>query len=1812
MKPLFDTTITNIKLATHGRLEAMNAVLISSIAASTFNAQLEAWEPLVEPFDGIFKFETYETNEHPPLRLAKKVRIAATSILNVNASAASIETFVGTIVSWRKQLELDQKAIKLNEETSGHHKHEVDPTYSALDEDDFQTVTIENELGCNIYLKRVEDDMTEVEELYHGGCASVWIPPPRFSDRLKFADESREPRCYVVVKILEAKGLPIIDDGNGHNFFCALRLVIGSKGTDQQKSFPQSARTKCVRPVLPTIKQVNYGYAKWNELFIFEIPQKGMAKLEVEVTNLAAKAGKGEVVGALSLPVGHGTVMLKKLASARMLHQPSSVQNTVSYPLRRRVQQDNVQDLNDCGYLSVSTTYFERNMVSNFHGDKETEYSTHRDIGFWIRLSPDSAWEGIRSVLPLSVVPKSLENDFIAMEVVMKNGKKHVIFRGLATVVNDSDITLDISIYHASLASSSGRSNIKIVIEEVFENQCYHPISGWGNKWSGLRSNDLGRWSTRDFSYTSNDFFEPSLPSGWQWTSAWIIDKSAPVDDDGWAYGPDFHSLKWPPTPKSGIKSAPDIVRRRRWIRRRQQLIGHGLSSMHGNLISISPGSSAVLPWRSTSKDSDQCLQVRPHVDHSQSAYSWGRSVTFGSGYAFGKEQAFIEQGLVSRQNASKLGNKMPNAFKLNQLEKKDALFCCSSGIGSKQFWLSIGADASILHTELNAPVYDWRISINSPLKLENQLPCSAEFTIWEKTDDDGCVERQHGIIPSRKGVHIYSADIHKPIYLTLLVQGDWLLEKDRILVLDLTSSDHISSFWMVQQRSKRRVRVSIERDMGGTISAPKIIRFFVPYWIVNDSSLPLAYRMVEVEPLDNADRSVKPAKTASKNATNSMERRLSVAKRNLQVLEVIEDTSPLPSMLSPQDSAGRSGIMLFPSQKDTYMSSRVGLAVAIRHSELYSPGISLLELEKKERVDVKAFSSDGSYYELSVVLKTSERTKVVHFQPHTLFVNRVGFSVCLQQCDSQLLEWIHPTDPPKSFGWQSSSQVELLKLRVEGYNWSTPFSVCSEGMMHVSLKKDTGGDQMQLRIQVRSGTKSSRYEVIFRPNSSSSPYRIENRSMFLPIRFQQVDGVSDSWNLLLPNAAASFLWEDLGRRRLLELFVDGTDSSKSLIYNIDEISDNLPIHMGGGPARALRVTIVKEDKLNVVKISDWMPENESISLVSSGAPVRLSQLGGNETQQQQFLSATDCEFHVVLELAELGISVIDHTPEEILYLSVQNVLLAYSTGLGSGFSRFKLRMHGIQVDNQLPLTPMPVLLRPQKVGDEADYILKFSMTLQSNGSLDLCVYPYIGFSGPDTSAFLINIHEPIIWRLHEMIQQVNLNRLYDTQTTAVSVDPIIQIGVLNISEVRFKVSMAMSPGQRPRGVLGFWSSLMTALGNTENMPVRINQRFHENICMRQSAMISIAISNIKKDVLGQPLQLLSGVDILGNASSALGHMSKGVAALSMDKKFIQSRQRQENKGVEDLGDVIREGGGALAKGLFRGVTGILTKPLEGAKTSGVEGFVQGVGKGIIGAAAQPVSGVLDLLSKTTEGANAFRMKIASAITSEEQLLRRRLPRVIGGDNLLRPYNEYKAQGQVILQLAESGSFFSQVDLFKVRGKFALSDAYEDHFMLPKGKVVVVTHRRIILLQQPSNIIGQRKFSPARDPCSVLWDVLWNDLVTMELTHGKKDHPKAPASRLILYLRSRPAEGKEHARKIKCNRETDQALEVYCSIERALNTYGKNLSKEMLKNRVMKPYTPGAEAANVEVMPKEGPYSWSPQQMPPLLPMNSAFGSSPN
>ena len=101
--------------------------------------------------------------------------------------------------------------------------------------------------------------------------------------------------------------------------------------------------------------------------------------------------------------------------------------------------------------------------------------------------------------------------------------------------------------------------------------------------------------------------------------------------------------------------------------------------------------------------------------------------------------------------------------------------------------------------------------------------------------------------------------------------------------------------------------------------------------------------------------------------------------------------------------------------------------------------------------------------------------------------------------------------------------------------------------------------------------------------------------------------------------------------------------------------------------------------------------------------------------------------------------------------------------------------------------------------------------------------------------------------------------------------------------------------------------------------------------------------------------------------------------------------------------------------------------------------------------------------------------------------------------------------------------------------------------------------------------MGQRKFIPAKDACSIQWDVLWTDLVTMELTDGKRDQPNSPPSRLILYLRSKSHDSKDLRSKlhdskeqfhiVKCSPNTKQAFEVYSAIDLTINLYGQNASK---------------------------------------------------
>ncbi|XP_060560724.1 intermembrane lipid transfer protein Vps13-like isoform X2 [Ruditapes philippinarum] len=105
-----------------------------------------------------------------------------------------------------------------------------------------------------------------------------------------------------------------------------------------------------------------------------------------------------------------------------------------------------------------------------------------------------------------------------------------------------------------------------------------------------------------------------------------------------------------------------------------------------------------------------------------------------------------------------------------------------------------------------------------------------------------------------------------------------------------------------------------------------------------------------------------------------------------------------------------------------------------------------------------------------------------------------------------------------------------------------------------------------------------------------------------------------------------------------------------------------------------------------------------------------------------------------------------------------------------------------------------------------------------------------------------------------------------------------------------------------------------------------------------------------------------------GAVSRITGTLGKGLAALTLDDEYQKKRREAMNKRPANVGEGFARGGKGLVMGVFDGVTGIVRKPIEGAKKEGVEGFFKGVGKGLVGVVTRPTSGVIDFASSSFEG----------------------------------------------------------------------------------------------------------------------------------------------------------------------------------------------------------------------------------------------------
>ncbi|XP_032846095.2 vacuolar protein sorting-associated protein 13C isoform X3 [Tyto alba] len=213
------------------------------------------------------------------------------------------------------------------------------------------------------------------------------------------------------------------------------------------------------------------------------------------------------------------------------------------------------------------------------------------------------------------------------------------------------------------------------------------------------------------------------------------------------------------------------------------------------------------------------------------------------------------------------------------------------------------------------------------------------------------------------------------------------------------------------------------------------------------------------------------------------------------------------------------------------------------------------------------------------------------------------------------------------------------------------------------------------------------------------------------------------------------------------------------------------------------------------------------------------------------------------------------------------------------------------------------------------------------------------------------------------------------------------------------------------------------------------------------------------KSLLGHTVGGAAGV-----VSRITGSVGKGLAAITMDKEFQQKRREEMGRQPKDFGDSLAKGGKGLLRGVVGGVTGIITKPVEGAKKEGAAGFFKGIGKGLVGVVARPTGGIVDMASSTFQG-------IQRVAESTEEVSNLRPPRFIHEDGIIRPYDRVEAEGY---------DLFEKLHINRLE-----KESYRYHCALPRGRRanLIVTNRRVIYVKEVE-ILGH---------LTTEWDYLFED-----------------------------------------------------------------------------------------------------------------------
>ncbi|WOL09557.1 hypothetical protein Cni_G18310 [Canna indica] len=1684
MVPLFNVWLDKIAFSLHGRPDYLNSTMSFLLAAKSYNDKYDLWEPFVEPMDGFVRYQ-YDLNAPGA---ATQLRVTSTRDLNLNISVSNANMLIQAYSSWNSlnHIDVSYKKIEPITPTSGESSiidiHQKGDYY----------IIPQNKLGQDIYIRGTKYGRnSSIIKMPSGGTKPVKVPGLKnmLNSHLK-RDLSVVSRSMLTIIIADAE-LPTPEGIAAGEYMVAVRLLIDPSVVSPLQQ--QSARTS---GVITKHSSSGITLVNWHEVFSFKVDSMDNYKVEFIVVDL----GKGE-------PIGIHSANLKQLAHAVPIGSNSfDCKNYFSWK-----ELSSARTL-DCQSNDQSKLHGRIRCAILFPGRAEIKNDDHNSsitnkAGF-IQISPtrEGPWTTMRLNYAAPAACWRFGNDVVASEVSVKNGNRYVDIRSLVSVTNHTDFFIDLCLksktsseYQSSSdeegnAVSTRFDKNRFETEEFFEVEKYDPSYGWISCSSSIPfANQSKPFSSDDGNREASTV---QLPDGWVWVDDWHVDTRSVVTADGWVYAPDTEHLNWPES--SEQLNSVHYVRQRKWIRHKNYVPFKENKQI--SVGSLKPGDTIPLPLSGLSNPVlSYILQIRPENSDNKKEFCWSI--------------------VLERHDRSEIsvGQKDLAEICVSALNESDMLLFCSQTEGTSSnhyegLWFCVSIQAKEIGKDINSvPISDWNIIIDSPLSLVNHLPLSTEYVVSANHLNGEQITCSEGNLGPGETVKIYNADLRDSLYMSLLPEGQWKTLHDPVPISHPSKTP--SKLISISSFSERIVQVILEQNYDKEHLIARVIRIYAPYWISVTRCPPITLRAMTLPGRREAAHFLLPFH--------------SFAKSEKILWQITEE-----EMVGGYTIASFLNFKLF------------GLSVSISGSgeECFGPVKDLSPLGDMDgSIDLYAYDTDGNCMRLLVSSKPSPYqsvpTKVIFIRPYMTFTNRIGQDIYLRFSIVDQPKILHAFDSRVSFPYSEAGGSDKLLVQLEDTDWSFPVEIVKEDTITVVLRKNHGGRRF-IKAEIRGYEEGSRFLVVFRLGSAEGPLRLENRMTSTRLKFRQSSLDDNYWIYLGPLSTAKFSWDDPYGQKSIDVCVIG--ETETYVNNVcleKEIdsSTSKDLH-----ALGIQIIVIELGDIKIVRLVDCKimltmgsrEKSKSVSFDSLSAP---------SLQKEPHTAPLE----IIMELGVVGVSVIDHRPRELLYFSLERVFMSYSTGFDAGTtSRFKLIFGYLQLDNQLPLTLMPVLLAPEDMPDRNHPVFKTTIMKSNETSDGTQVYPYI-YVRVMEKPWRLNIHEPIIWALVNFYKNIRIDNIPGSSGT-VQVDPEIQVELIDISEIRLKISLETAPAQRPSGVLGVWSPILSALGNAFKIQVHLRKVVQRSRYMRQSSIVPAIANRIKRDLIHNPLHLIFSVNVLGMTKSTLASLSRGFAELSTDGQFLQLRTKQvSSRRITGVGDGFLQGTEAFAQGVAFGVSGVLRKPVESARQHGLLGLAHGLGRAFVGFVVQPLSGALDFVSLTVDGIGASFTRCLEILNNKSVVQRVRNPRAIHEDGVIREYSEEEATGQMILYLAEASRHLGCTDLFKEPSKYAWSDYYEDYYIVPYERVLLITNKRIMLLQCSSLDKLDKK------PCKILWDVPWEDLLSIELAKAGYDKP----SHLIIHLKNfRRSES--FARLIRCNNaeaeEQEPQAVIICSTIRRM------------------------------------------------------------